>query len=83
MRKTITFILLFVSGWSVAQQAPQYSLYMLNPYAYNPSGKIKVGFSFCFDVSALRNAGQTFFICGYRYRTRRVRRFWSATPLVE
>jgi hypothetical protein len=23
--------------------------------------KIKVGFSFCFDVSALRNAGQTFF----------------------
>ncbi len=23
--------------------------------------KDKVGFSFCFDVSALRNAGQTFF----------------------
>ena len=37
MRKTITFILLCVSGWSVAQQAPQYSLYMLNPYAYNPA----------------------------------------------
>jgi hypothetical protein len=28
--------------------------------------KIKVGFSFCFDVSALRNAGQTFFCDGTR-----------------
>lgn len=37
MRKTITYILLCVSTWSVAQQAPQYSLYMLNPYAYNPA----------------------------------------------
>lgn len=37
MRKTITYLLLCVSGWSVAQQAPQYSLYMLNPYAYNPA----------------------------------------------
>jgi len=26
--------------------------------------KVKVGFSFCFDVSALRNAGQTFFVDG-------------------
>lgn len=37
MRKTITYILLCLSSWSVAQQAPQYSLYMLNPYAYNPA----------------------------------------------
>jgi type IX secretion system PorP/SprF family membrane protein len=37
MRKTFTCLLLFFSGWVVAQQAPQYSMYMLNPYAYNPA----------------------------------------------
>lgn len=40
MIKTITPILLLVAGWATglyAQQLPQYSLYMLNPYAYNPA----------------------------------------------
>jgi type IX secretion system PorP/SprF family membrane protein len=37
MKKIFTYILLFFSGWAAAQQAPQYSLYMLNPYAYNPA----------------------------------------------
>lgn len=37
MKKTITYILMCISGWAAAQQAPQYSLYMLNPYAYNPA----------------------------------------------
>jgi type IX secretion system PorP/SprF family membrane protein len=39
MRKLITLLLLVCTGTSVllAQQAPQYSLYLLNPYAYNPA----------------------------------------------
>lgn len=37
MKQTITYILLCISGWAAAQQAPQYSLYMLNPYPYNPA----------------------------------------------
>lgn len=39
MKKLLTLILLICGGFVVlqAQQAPQYSLYMLNPYAYNPA----------------------------------------------
>ena len=38
MKKLITpIIYIGVLGWLQAQQLPQYSLYMLNPYAFNPA----------------------------------------------
>lgn len=39
MKKVLTPIgfILLAASWLCAQQAPQYSLYMLNPYAYNPA----------------------------------------------
>jgi type IX secretion system PorP/SprF family membrane protein len=37
MKRYLTPILLWYAVGLAAQQAPQYSLYMLNPYAYNPA----------------------------------------------
>jgi type IX secretion system PorP/SprF family membrane protein len=37
MKKALTPILLCIGWLAAAQQAPQYSLYMLNPYPYNPA----------------------------------------------
>jgi type IX secretion system PorP/SprF family membrane protein len=37
MRQKITLFLVFLVQCLQAQQAPQYSMYMLNPYAYNPA----------------------------------------------